>query len=84
MSGFLRLIAAWRNGLYRSFPWKPMVFAAVLFIYLFSPLDIIPDYIPFVGIIDDFVLLGFFIRSIQKEVQRFRDWESKQPPSGAA
>jgi uncharacterized membrane protein YkvA (DUF1232 family) len=60
------------------FPWKSLAFAGVLLIYLFSPVDIIPDYIPFVGIIDDFVLLGFFIRSIRKEVERFREWESKQ------
>jgi len=79
--GFFRMIAALRGGRYRKKPWKTIVFAAILLLYLFSPIDIIPDYIPFFGVVDDVVLLGFFVRSLQKEVRRFVAWESKQTAS---
>ena len=76
--GFFRMVGAMFSRRYKPIPWKPLSFAAVLVIYLFSPVDIIPDYIPFLGVIDDVVLLGFFLRSLQKEIRRFLDWEKAQ------
>jgi len=31
-------------------------------LYLFSPIDLLPDFIPFIGIVDDIVLVPFAIR----------------------
>lgn len=36
--------------------------AALIALYLFSPLDIVPDFLPFVGVIDDLVLVPLAIR----------------------
>lgn len=36
--------------------------AALLLLYLISPLDLIPDAIPFIGIVDDVVLLPLAVR----------------------
>jgi len=82
IGSFFRMIGAWRKGRYREIPWKTIAFAVVLLLYLFSPIDIIPDYIPFFGVVDDAVLLGLFLRSLQKEVRRFTEWEGRQAPSG--
>ena len=76
--GFFRMVRATIGRKYRPIPWKPIGFAAILLIYLFSPVDLIPDYIPFLGVIDDVVLLGFFLRSMQKEIRRFLEWEKAQ------
>lgn len=35
---------------------------ALVALYLFSPFDIVPDFIPFVGVIDDLVLVPLAIR----------------------
>jgi uncharacterized membrane protein YkvA (DUF1232 family) len=72
------MISAWKSGRYRTVPWHTIAFGAVLLLYLFSPIDVIPDYLPFVGVIDDGILLGFFVRSVVKEVKRFRVWEEGQ------
>ena len=35
---------------------------ALLVLYLFSPIDLIPEFIPFIGVVDDLVLIPFAIR----------------------
>lgn len=36
--------------------------AALIVLYLVSPIDLIPDFIPFVGVVDDLVLVPLAIR----------------------
>ena len=38
-------------------PWYAKVFAAVVVAYAFSPIDLIPDFIPILGYLDDLVLV---------------------------
>jgi hypothetical protein len=40
-----------------------------------SPLDLIPDTIPGVGLLDDAVVVGRVIKSVRKELEQFRAWE---------
>jgi uncharacterized membrane protein YkvA (DUF1232 family) len=41
---------------------------AMIALYLFSPIDIIPDFIPFVGVVDDIVLVPLAIRWLLKRL----------------
>ncbi len=38
-------------------PWYARIFAASLVAYAFSPIDLIPDFVPLLGYLDDLVLL---------------------------
>ena len=38
-------------------PWHARLFAAVVVAYSFSPIDLIPDFIPVLGYLDDFLLI---------------------------
>ena len=38
-------------------PWYARVFAACVAAYAFSPIDLIPDFIPILGYLDDLILL---------------------------
>ena len=46
-------------------------------IYFIIPTDIIPDFIPFVGLVDDIALLTTIIRSMQGELQKYRNWKTQ-------
>ena len=45
---------------------KPVL--ALVAIYLISPVDLIPDFIPFLGIVDDIVLVPLAMRAILKRL----------------
>jgi uncharacterized membrane protein YkvA (DUF1232 family) len=40
-----------------------------------SPLDLLPDFIPWIGLFDDAVVLAWLLASLAKDLDRFRDWE---------
>ena len=38
-------------------PWLPRIIAMLVAAYAFSPIDLIPDFIPVLGLLDDLILL---------------------------
>ena len=54
-----------------------MAFFALLFflVYLVSPLDVIPDWIPVIGVLDDLALLAFAMPMLIREAENFIAWE---------
>ncbi|OCA88149.1 hypothetical protein A8F94_10055 [Bacillus sp. FJAT-27225] len=60
-------------------PWYAKVFTAVIVAYAFSPIDLIPDFIPILGYLDEVILLPiaiwFALRMIPEAV--LSDCESK-------
>lgn len=51
---------------HRATPLLPKVVVALTLVYLVSPLDAIPDFIPFVGYLDDVLLVPFLINTSVK------------------
>ena len=44
-------------------------------LYFIIPLDLVPDYVPVVGLLDDMVVLTTIINSLQDELARYRIWK---------
>ena len=49
---------------------KGLILGALL--YFVMPLDMSPDFIPFVGYVDDAALIAFVIRRLSREIDRYR------------
>jgi uncharacterized membrane protein YkvA (DUF1232 family) len=43
--------------------------------YFIAPKDLIPDKIPFVGVLDDMAVLAWFIKAANEEIIKFKEWE---------
>ena len=51
------VIALWFAYRHPDTPWYAKVFAALIVAYAFSPIDLIPDFIPVIGLLDDALLI---------------------------
>ena len=70
-------------------PWYAKVFAAMTVVYALSPVDLIPDFIPVLGYLDDLVILPLLValtvRFIPKDVfEAYREraqglWSNGKP-----
>jgi uncharacterized membrane protein YkvA (DUF1232 family) len=76
MTTFIRLIRAYMRGDYRQVANKSLLIGVAVLLYLVTPLDIIPDFIPGIGLLDDISLMAWFVDAFQKEITKFRIWEA--------
>ncbi len=74
---FIRLVRAYLNGSYRQIPTKALVLGLATLLYLVMPLDIIPDFLPLIGYSDDLSVIAWFVTTFQRELTRFRSWETR-------
>ena len=49
-----------------SAPWHVKLVVALGVLYLLSPIDLIPDFIPVIGQMDDLIVLGLLIKYVEK------------------
>jgi len=69
------LIKDYWKGEYREVsPWSILVFIAGI-IYVISPIDIIPDFLPLVGQIDDALILVLCMYFLEKDLHKYKEWK---------
>lgn len=62
------------TGHYPHTPWFTIATMALMLLYVLNPLDIIPDFIPVVGYIDDFAVLTIGLGWIETDIHKYLDW----------
>ena len=70
-----RMTKAWLQGDYKNISTKSMIAVVAALIYFVNPFDLIPDFIPVIGQLDDIFVLGYLIKMLNKEIERFMAWE---------
>ena len=73
---FLKMIQAYANGTYREAPWKSMVAIVAGILYFLMPIDLIPDFIPITGFIDDFTVIMLVTNAFKQDIEQFEEWSS--------
>ncbi|MGH9008603.1 MAG: YkvA family protein [Acidimicrobiia bacterium] len=73
----LRLMRAYGEGRYRQVSGRSLALAGLGIIYLVSPLDVLPDFLPG-GFFDDAAIIGFIVKKIRTELVAFEIWEQAQ------
>ena len=79
-----RMVRAWAKREYKDVSPRAIVTAVAALVYFANPLDLIPDFIPVLGQLDDVVILGYLLKVLNKEIERFLTWEAAQKKNEAS
>lgn len=66
------------GGRYREYNGKMLLLIVALLIYVVSPFDIIPDWLPGIGFLDDAALIGYIVNIADRELERYYRWSYRQ------
>lgn len=75
LAASLRLLRAWSGGRYRGIPAASLLSIVAALIYFVTPVDLVPDFIVSLGLVDDAALLGWVLSSVRGDIDRFVAWE---------
>lgn len=75
---FLGLVRDYYKGDYRQVPYKTIAAIVAGLLYIANPIDIIPDFIPLIGYIDDAVVIGFCLKLVESDLEKYRAWKDAQ------
>ena len=71
------------KGTYTETPWRTIAALTGALIYVLSPIDIILDFIPGIGFLDDAVVIGLAIKLAQPDLEKYRTWKASRKEQAA-
>jgi len=71
----VRLVRSYISGEYRQIETSTIVSGLGVLLYVLSPIDLVPDFIPVLGFLDDLSLISWFVGKFNTEITHFREWE---------
>ena len=72
----IRLGRAHQRSEYRDISTPKLLMVIAALIYFVSPVDVIPDWVPVLGHIDDAFVVTLALRSVRAELDAFMAWET--------
>ncbi|QSE97733.1 YkvA family protein [Fulvivirga lutea] len=72
----IRMVKAYRKGEYRDIQVQNILLIVAAIVYFVTPLDLVPDFIPITGLIDDFTVVLWVYNKLQEEIDKFLEWEN--------
>jgi uncharacterized membrane protein YkvA (DUF1232 family) len=72
---FFELVKAYSRGNYKNISPGTILTIVGTLLYFISPLDLVPDFILGLGILDDAALIGYTFKKISSELDTFSKWK---------
>ena len=66
------------GGRYKLYNVYKLVLIVAVLIYVVTPLDFVPDWLPAVGFLDDAALISFVVKMADRELERYFLWVKQQ------
>jgi uncharacterized membrane protein YkvA (DUF1232 family) len=71
------LVKDYFNGVYLEVPWWTVASIGVALLYVLNPVDVIPDFIPGFGYIDDAAVIAVCLKMVEKDLKKYTEWKDK-------
>ena len=72
------LIRDYRGGRYRQALYGTIAAAVFALLYVFNPLDLLPDVLPVIGVLDDASVITACLMLIERDLGKYRNWKVRQ------
>lgn len=73
---FCAMLMDWAKGEYKHISRRTGIIVGVCIGYIICPIDLLPDFIPIIGQIDDIAVICFMLRVLKEEISFYRTWAS--------
>ena len=71
------VVKDYAKGNYKEIPWTTIAAIIGSLLYIFCPIDLIHDFIPVAGLMDDAAVLGICLNGIAKDLQKYEIWKKQ-------
>jgi uncharacterized membrane protein YkvA (DUF1232 family) len=76
LMAMVRVIREYQRGEYRDMAAPKLLIIIAAILYFVSPFDVIPDWIPVLGHIDDAFVISLALKSVRTDLDTFMAWET--------
>ena len=74
----ISLVKNYVQGKYTTVPYGTILAVLSALVYFLSPIDIIPDFIPLAGYLDDMAVLGLCMNMVSIDIETYEKWRQAQ------
>jgi len=74
----ISLVKDYWSGDYREIPYWSIAAVVFTLLYVLSPIDLIPDIIPIVGLMDDAAVVALCLKMIENDLKAYEAWKNAQ------
>ncbi|MEJ2368051.1 MAG: DUF1232 domain-containing protein [Acidobacteriota bacterium] len=75
----VNMVKDYWHGRYREVPYWALAAIVFTLLYILDPLDLIPDFIPFFGAVDDAAVLAACLYLVERELRKYGQWKLENP-----
>ena len=75
---FFEMLKANFSGKYTEVPVGTIATIIGTLLYVFSPIDVVPDFLPGVGLLDDAAMMALCVATVKLDVDKYKEWKANQ------
>jgi len=75
----IAVVRDYRRGMYRKIPFWTIAAIVGALLYVLNPLDLIPDFLPLLGQIDDAAVVAACLLMVRQDLHKYKKWKIANP-----